>query len=360
MISRTERELPSNSSLNTQNDLVNNKKLPHGVAPETYGLLLFARDHIEVLDKIDSLDKGKRIINPTRNLIGIYYGTEASLRDLAKATGGNRTTNAKRRILNGLVTIWQNLPTELQLLYPKEKAIKLKENISTSPRIFEKRSQAIKNLWENEEYREKNISALRSEVAKEKKRRSLQQNWIMRKTVQRFLQEELDMEINNRTQDAKKGYREVLHAAGSALYDAISFLNTLRERPAELVPDRAILERDIKAIHEAIKDNIRNTFSTASSSLAEKVHMLSEAIEASKVRLSTRRRNEIEMKIGIDEETLWKYVRDNNLFAKILGTGVITEEKLRMIEDYFDRRIIREGLTISVFDRFTIAVAKCL
>lgn len=359
MIGHAERELP-NPSLDTQSKHTNNKKLPHGVAPETYELLLFARDHKEILDKVDDLDKGKTIINPTRNLMGIYYGTEASLRDLAKATGGNRTANAKRRILNGLVTIWQNLPTELQLLYPKEKAIKLKENISTSPRIFEKRSQAIKNLWGNEEYREKNISALRSEVAKEKKRRSLQQNWIMRKTVQRFLQEELDIEINRRTQDAKKAYRDVMHVAGSSVYNAIYFLNTLREKPAELVPDRPILERDIKAIHEAIKNNIRNIFSTTSSSLAEKVHMLSEAIEASKVRLSTRRRNEIEMKIGIDEETSWKYVRDNNLFAKILETGVITEEKLRMIGDYFDRRIIRAGLTLTVFDRFTIAVAKSL
>ncbi len=262
--------------------------------------------------------------------------------------------------MRGLEIIWQHLPKETQAQYPKEKAVKLKENQANSPRTLKKRSQAAIILWENDEYRNKNIRAIQSEATKEKKRNSAKKNWNMRKTVQSFLQEELDIEINKITQGSKKTYRDVIHVAGSALYDAISFLNTLRENPAEVVPDRPILERDIKAIHKAIKDNIRNIFSTSSASLAENVHILSEAIEASRTQLGTRRRNEIEMRIGIDEETSWSYVKDNNLFAKILETGVITEEKLRMIGDYFDRRIIREGLTITVFDRFTIAVARSI
>ena len=145
-----------NRPSDNQNNPPNNK-LPHGVAPETYEILLYARGHKEILDIVDSLDKGKRIINPTRNLIGVYFGTDVSLRELQKYVGGNRTTNAKR-MLKGLETIWQNFPTEI----PKEKAVRLKDSPSDSPRIRKERSKAATALWQERKYREKTLQGMKT------------------------------------------------------------------------------------------------------------------------------------------------------------------------------------------------------
>lgn len=130
MTQHLEQEPPRLSKVSRERPTSN--KLPHGVAPETYGLLLFARDHKEILDIVDSLDKGKnRIVNPTRKLLYVYYFNDVSIRDLRKYLGGDRTTNGKR-MLAALEVIWQNVPPEIQSQYPKEKAVKLKENQSNS------------------------------------------------------------------------------------------------------------------------------------------------------------------------------------------------------------------------------------
>src|SRR3989344_4144625 len=156
MSRQVETELP----VGTQSSKENGYNPPHGVSQETYEIIIYARDHKEILDKVDLLDKGKRIINPTRNLIVIYCSTEASLRDVAKSTGGGKGTNAKR-ILRGLEIIWEQLPDGIQVLYPKEKAVRLKKPKPISSRENVKRGKTAKSLWENQEYRNKTVEALK-------------------------------------------------------------------------------------------------------------------------------------------------------------------------------------------------------
>lgn len=148
-----------NVTLDNKNGLDKNI-LPHGAAPETHALLRFAWGHKEILDIVDSLDKRKkRIVNPTIDLLYVYYFNDVSLRDLSKDLGGGRTANGKR-MLAALEVIWQNVPPEIQSQYPKEKAVKLKENQSNSPRILEKRKETLVALWKDEDYRKKRLEEL--------------------------------------------------------------------------------------------------------------------------------------------------------------------------------------------------------
>lgn len=139
------------------------KNPPHGVAAETYGLLLYARDHKEILDAVDSLDKGKKIVNPTRNLLAVYFATGASLRDLPKFVGGDRITNGKR-MLKALEVIWQHSPPTIQLQYPKEKAVRVKELPFLSPSRSKKLSDTTKAIWQDDDKRKELVEAVKRGV----------------------------------------------------------------------------------------------------------------------------------------------------------------------------------------------------
>src|SRR3989344_3228044 len=88
---------------------------PYGISDATRALLLYAIVHKEVFEQVDmrdqTTDKTNKAINPTRNLIAVYFGTETSLRDTVNAVGGSRSST-KKRILQGLNIIWEQIPEE--------------------------------------------------------------------------------------------------------------------------------------------------------------------------------------------------------------------------------------------------------
>lgn len=424
MVRHIEYEPPSlpevsdkhNGSLDNQINLPNDK-LPHGVAPETYGLLLYADDRKEILDIVDSLDEGKnRIKNPTRKLLSVYYFSEVSGRDLQKSVGGDRVTNG-RRMLEALEVIWQHAPPEIQLQYPKEKAVRLKEDQSNSPQTLKKISELAKTIWQRKDYREKNKASrknnpvflqhmreikkgtpsptkgkhfkeiqrgnirlgaqrrannhygLEPDTDRSTKRVILFNAWLVatqflghppsypetvklrREGIIRFGPEIFQKEFGEGSFTRAK---EVLRS----LCRTVSFLNNLQENPYKLI-GRPILERDIKKIDLEIRADIQSALSASSiDKLERKTIELEERLDTIKEQLKPKVRHIIESQIGIDESSIWKYVIEHNLLNALVQTGEITRQELDMVIDYFEKKIIREGLKLEIFDRFTIAAAR--
>ncbi len=56
-----------------------------------------------------------------------YFTTEASLADVARITGLSRQ-GVRRQIITALDAMWQHLPPELQIVYPRGEVLRLKEH----------------------------------------------------------------------------------------------------------------------------------------------------------------------------------------------------------------------------------------
>jgi len=424
MISQIETEHPAlpavsaeqNVPLDNQN--LTNNRLPHGVAPETYGLLLFARDHKEILNVVDALDKGKnRIVNPSRNLIGVYFGTEASIRDLAKAVGGDRATT-KRRILDGLEVIWEHLPPELQSQYPKEKTVRLKDSTSISCWEARKRSNAAVTLWQDKNYREKTLQSLRnrkndpnfittmraisevrpspmegkthSQKTVAKITNTTQQNWnkqhgiesndpLAKKTAlvaewQRLSQllehSPSSTEITRLKREGKTRFSTTMYkqefGQGSfakakeilAYFSSIQeFAVTLLQNPSKILT-RSVLEKDVKAVHATVMSELSSILSASSiEEVEERTKALNGKISEIKRELNAKM-HEYDLRIGEDEKSMWSYAVEHNLLPKMLQGNMLTHQEIDLLRRYFENGIIGEKLTVTIFDRFTVATAK--
>ncbi|MBI4100423.1 hypothetical protein HY439_01650 [Candidatus Microgenomates bacterium] len=99
--------------------------LPKGLAQETYEFLIEAQ-RFRAYEEL-SLKQ--------RNLIGIYFGTEARLKDLASIARVNDAGTVRYLIVSGLEKMWNRLPSNFQGKYPKEKVIRLKGGLSDSVRV---------------------------------------------------------------------------------------------------------------------------------------------------------------------------------------------------------------------------------
>lgn len=102
----------------------------------------------------------------TRNLIGLYFGTESSIRELlpyARKEDGRSFSPPKtsRLILEGLKTMWEGLPENIKNNFPKEEVIKLKDSRITSSRTLEKKRIGTKGQWEDGNKKSRLMTGLR-------------------------------------------------------------------------------------------------------------------------------------------------------------------------------------------------------
>jgi len=97
-----------------------------------------------------------------RNLVGIYFGTEASIADLTVIAGVSSREGVRQLILSGMKKLWQNLPPTLQEKYRPEEIIKLKTGFS--PKARAKIGKTSKERWKDAKYRVK-----MSEISKGRK-----------------------------------------------------------------------------------------------------------------------------------------------------------------------------------------------
>ena len=65
-----------------------------------------------------------------------------------------------------------------------------------------------------------------------------------------------------------------------------------------------------------------------------------------------------EQEIGEDEKSMWQYAVRHELLPIILKSGIITEQELESIKDYFEHTRIGQNLNEEIFNKFTIAVAN--
>ena len=366
MINQIERGLP-HASQDAQNDQANNNKLPHGVAPETHGLLLYARDHKEILHRVDSLNKGKKIANPTRNLLAVYFGTETTLSALPKFVGGNRTTNT-RRILQGLEIIWNHVPPEIQSQYPKEKAVRLKENQLNSPMEGKKHSDTTIAKIRDTTQKNWNIRHDIEPNDRLAKKTALVAEW--QRLSQLFGHSPSSTEITRLKQEGNTKFSVTMYkqefGQGSfkkarEILDRVTsiqnFATDLLQNPSKIL-SHSVLEKDVKAIHATIMSELSSILSTSSiEEVEERTKALNDKIPGIKGGLDTKI-NHFHLMIGRDEKSMWSYAVDQNLLPQILQGNMLTQQEIYLLRRYFENGIIGEKLTEQIFNTFTIAVAK--
>lgn len=118
--------------------------LQPGVREKTYNFLIAAKE----IGAFENLDPRRR------NLISIYFGTEARLSDLRATTGIRSISSVSRLLHSGMEQLWQNLPSQLQEEYPSEEVIKLKKPLyrTKTPRETRKalrdEYRPERELWE--------------------------------------------------------------------------------------------------------------------------------------------------------------------------------------------------------------------
>lgn len=302
---------------------------------------------------------------------------------------------------NGLNTIWEQLPPEIQQEYPKEKVIKIKENLSRSPIVAKKISEAVTSLWHNNnEYRKKTLEGIRNrELPTQetiiRRGKTMQRIWNRKHGIEenadpltrrgalfgewlRITTQELDhspslhdidrLRKENKTKFSATMYRQEFGEGSfteakqvlNGIVRTIAFLNELQEKPYSVV-GRRVLEKDIKGVASAITKDVQDIFSSSSSAneIKKRATELEERLETFKNQLKARKvSHRIETQIGTEEMFIWQQIKDSNLLNEIIQTGQITQQELNMIRDYFEKNIIREGLNVPMFDRFTIGVAR--
>lgn len=132
-----------------------------GVSEKTYKFLIAAKG----TGAFENLDARER------NLIGIYFWTEASLSDLTAIAGVKGKESVSRIIRSGMKELWRNLPFHLQEKHPLEEVIKLKnyKGDKYPPRIRKRITAGLKKKWSNDaEYRERVLGSRRNQYGPEK------------------------------------------------------------------------------------------------------------------------------------------------------------------------------------------------
>lgn len=76
------------------------------------------------------------------SLIDVYFGTEATLENLAPLAGVTSRERVRQLITSGMERLWESLPPELQAQFQKDKVILLKQ--IHSPETRAKMSEAHK------------------------------------------------------------------------------------------------------------------------------------------------------------------------------------------------------------------------
>lgn len=116
---------------------------PEGVMPDTWYFLL---DVVEA-KAYESIDAERR------NMIGIYFGSDASIRDLQTMFGYTSFSSVKYKILSGIDKLWRALPEEIREGYNPEVVGTMKLGMSEKTR--KRMSEARKQRWDNDpEYRD--------------------------------------------------------------------------------------------------------------------------------------------------------------------------------------------------------------
>lgn len=158
--------------------------LPHGVSPVVRNFLI---DCIKygVVEELEKPPRRTKYFYPlrNRNIIGLYYGTEATTYDLAQMYDVSRNRVAEI-IKDGMVKMWEAMPKEVQVIYNSEDIPKLKKG--HGPRAVEKMiaaregkdnplrgrkipkeqvdaiSQKSNALWQDPDYRKKTLEGQRA------------------------------------------------------------------------------------------------------------------------------------------------------------------------------------------------------
>lgn len=81
-------------------------------------------------------------------------------------------------------------------------------------------------------------------------------------------------------------------------------------------------------------------------------------ITKTKEQLSAKSHKFSASRFGKDERSMWQYTVEHNLQHTMVQAGLITEEQLELIRQYYEENIIGENLSEEIFERFTIAVAN--
>lgn len=111
---------------------------PEGVSPHTWN---FLQDAVKT-KAYESIDAERR------NMIGIYFGSDASVRDLQKMFGYTSFSSVKYRILTGIDRLWAALPQELKDQHNPEVIAMMKLGMSKTTR--KRMSEARQKRWDND------------------------------------------------------------------------------------------------------------------------------------------------------------------------------------------------------------------
>lgn len=293
-------------------------------------------------------------------------------------------------------------------------------DILTSPLVPSKsRSQIAKDLWQNNDYREKTVEALKgrrnnpefiakmqqlskgmlspmdgkrhSEETVAKIRATTQENWNKRHGIeqaddplakrnalisewlrlsqllghspssteitmlnkQRATKFSITMYKKEFGQGSFTRAKEILICINSIQ----NFMTSLLHNPSKILRG-SVLEKDIKTTYETVMAELQSIFSTPSiDNVREKVEALNAKISQIKGGL-TAKRHTIDLHIGNDERGMWAYAVQNNLLSEILQTNMVTQQEIDLLRRYFENGIIAENLTETIFNRFTVAVAR--
>lgn len=331
----------------------NESKISHGVSSETYGFLIAAQVH-NAFDNIDST---------TRNSIAIYYGTGISLTELPNYIGakGNKTT-VRNRILKGLDRAWEQLPLQAQLQFPKEQVIKLKD-IYISPRLVARRREIAVTLWQDINYRKKNIETHR--------RKTNNNPGVISKIQEISHGRKPPMEGKHHTPATIEKIKSSIQKSWNQRH-GIRTDDPLAKRTAlfyewqriSLLLGHSPSSRKITRLKHEGKTRFSTTmyeqeFGEGSFTKAKSVLIETLKNKTINSKKQTPYPSLIKSNIGREERSMWDYAVKNNLLPKILTSGIITKQELDSIKDYFENmRRIEQGLTMETFNKFTIAVAN--
>jgi hypothetical protein len=135
------------------------------------------------------------------------------------------------------------------------------------------------------------------------------------------------------------------------------FAATLLQNPSKILT-RSVLEKDVKAVHATIMSELSSILSASSiEEVEERTKALNGKISEIKRGLNAKM-HEYDLRIGEDEKSMWSYAVEHNLLPKMLQGNMLTHQEIDLLRRYFENGIIGKKLTVTIFDRFTVATAK--
>lgn len=94
-----------------------------------------------------------------RNLIGVYYGSTATLENLQEMAQVISRKGVSQLIRSGMKEMWQNLPSNLQEKHPKEEVIQFKKRFNYQARV--RMSDVRRAYWQTPKYRKRVTEAVK-------------------------------------------------------------------------------------------------------------------------------------------------------------------------------------------------------